>query len=362
MCVAQLALRCEPPLIRGVGRDLSQFRAAMVRGGVARRARLAGPVRRRRRAGRFQRMGRFRRTGAVPAHGAVPTHWGGSSAWGGSDALGRFQRMGRFRRTGAVPAHGAVPTHGRFQRMGRFQRTECAAQGQISDRSGCLTTQSRAQKDRCGRFTAGGWGTSQSPETRPPLGRCPGVLRSRDDLRVSVTPRSVRRTSYRRLDERSAGDHQPPLIPRRRNHENRTGRLLLPGGRALQRPDLLAIQRGGRRLSSSAHHSPQHRTAPRTAPAGRRYLTADDRPRYPATNRSSSRRRLTADDRPRYPPTNPHLTTEKQRMRPICVRRFPGFGAGEQKLTQPRWIGGVRRICVAQRALTHEPPANGGVE
>ncbi len=162
MCVAPRALRCQPPLIRGVGRDLSSFAP---RWGVE---------------GLLGGRGR-------PVRSAAGGARGGSSAWGGSGARGRFQRTGRFHARGGSSArdgstHGAVPAHGTVPANGMR-----APQGQISDRFCRITTQSRAQKDRCGRFTAGGWGTARSPKLRPPLGRCPGVLRSRDDLRMSVT-------------------------------------------------------------------------------------------------------------------------------------------------------------------------------
>jgi hypothetical protein len=65
--------------------------------------------------------------------------------------------------------------------------TECCPQSRISDRFGCTTTHSRVQKNRFGRFTAGGWGTTQTPETAPALGRSPRVLRS-CDFRVPATP------------------------------------------------------------------------------------------------------------------------------------------------------------------------------
>jgi len=84
---------------------------------------------------------------------------------------------------------------GRFRRTGRFRRAGCSPEGQISDRFGCITTHSRARKTRLGCSTAGGWGTTQTTKTGPRLGRSPGVLRSRDDFRASVTPRNVRRTS-----------------------------------------------------------------------------------------------------------------------------------------------------------------------
>ena len=64
-------------------------------------------------------------------------------------------------------------------------------------------------------------------------------------------------------------------------HEHHSVRPSLARSRALPAPDPLAIQRGGRRLSSSTHHSPQHRSTLRTTSAAQRYLTDDDRPRYP---------------------------------------------------------------------------------
>jgi hypothetical protein len=45
-------------------------------------------------------------------------------------------------------------------------------------------------------------------------------------------------------------------------------------------PHLLATQRGGRRRSRSAHHSPNHRAAPRTAPPARRYPTTKPHPTH----------------------------------------------------------------------------------
>jgi hypothetical protein len=99
---------------------------------------------------------------------------------------------------------------------------------------------------------------------------------------------------------------------------------LLPGGRALQRPDLLAIQRGGRRLSSSAKSSPQHRAAPRTPSPARRYLTADEPTALPASNRSRrptllDRRRPTA--LPRFKPSpSPRPTEPAPGAR---ARRYP---------------------------------------
>ena len=66
-------------------------------------------------------------------------------------------------RTG-VPTRETVPPHGSWP------------ESQISDRFTWITTQSRARKARCGRFTAGGWGTTRSPKMRSPLGCFPPDL------------------------------------------------------------------------------------------------------------------------------------------------------------------------------------------
>ena len=84
-------------------------------------------------------------------------------------------------------------------------------------------------------------------------------------------------------------------------------------------PDLPAPQRGGRRRSSSAHHSPKHRTASRTTSTARRYLTADDRPRYPATKPTPpTHGDSTPHPAPRTPhpaPRTPHPDPRKQHSR-----------------------------------------------
>jgi hypothetical protein len=154
--------------------------------------------------------GRFRRMGTVESGAG-----GGSNGWRRSspargavpmDGDGRVRRRGRFQWMGTVesgagggsngwgrssPARGAVPMdgdgrvrrRGRFRRMRRSDPQDGSSEGQISDRFGCITTQSRAQKSRSGCSPAGGWGTSQSPETRPRLGRSPPVSQSCDVYR-----------------------------------------------------------------------------------------------------------------------------------------------------------------------------------
>jgi hypothetical protein len=127
--------------------------------------------------------------GAVPTDGdgRVRRGGGGSNGWGrSSPARGRFRRMGTVESgAGAVPmdGDGRVRRRGRFRRMRRSDPQDGSSEGQISDRFGCITTQSRAQKSRSGCSPAGGWGTSQSPETRPRLGRSPPVSQSCDVYR-----------------------------------------------------------------------------------------------------------------------------------------------------------------------------------
>jgi hypothetical protein len=87
-------------------------------------------------------------------------------------------------RSHAGRAAGLVRRARRSQATGRLRRTAARPQCRISDRFACITTHSRAQKNRSGCSTAGGWGTSQTPETAPRLGRCPGVSRSGDSFRV----------------------------------------------------------------------------------------------------------------------------------------------------------------------------------
>ena len=60
-------------------------------------------------------------------------------------------------------------------------------------------------------------------------------------------------------------------------------RALCPEVGRSQRPDLIAKQRGGRRLSSSANPAASSRNLPRATPAQRRCLIRRRRPRYPAS-------------------------------------------------------------------------------
>ncbi len=122
-----------------------------------------------------------------------------------------------------------------------------------------------------------------------------------------------------------------------------------PAANPLLRPTRL----GSRRLAGLPRREPSpaadaswqpttgRATPPRTLSCGRRVLAADDRPRYPAANPLQRPTRL-GSRRPTPVPTHePHLTTEKQRMRPICVRRFRGFGAGRTKVnSRPRESAG----------------------
>jgi hypothetical protein len=84
------------------------------------------------------------------------------------------------------------------------------------------------------------------------------------------------------------------------------GGCLLPGGRALQRPGLLATQRGGRRLSSSAHHSKT--------------------PRRPANN--ISRRSLLDRRRPTAPPAHGPSPTHRNSRRARYIRPSGRPGRG----------------------------------
>jgi hypothetical protein len=155
----------------------------------------------------------------------------------------------------------------------------------------------------------------------------------------------------------------------------RPGGCLLPGGRALQRPDLLATQRGGRRRQV-AHTTRKHRAAPRTPSAARRYLTADDRPRHPAPNRSSlpaildsrrptalpargpspthrnSRRALFVRSRaaPRPPPRKPQESRlcrrERLRPPPRCHRVGTEPNVRDLATAHDPLLGGSRSPCV----------------
>ena len=139
--------------------------------------------------------------------------------------------------------------------------TECCPQSQISDRFGCTTTHSRVQKNRFGRFTAGGWGNDPNAGNGACVGTFPSLTSGSQssggqrNTRICRFGRSVfmlmcgslSLISGRRgrpavrawcVPARQArrGDRQPQLIQPRRKHESRTGRHLLPGGRALPAP------------------------------------------------------------------------------------------------------------------------------
>jgi hypothetical protein len=129
-------------------------------------------------------------------------------------------------------------------------------------------------------------GPARAPSTtvRPSAARKVAQIPPNPAIRGGFVPQGPLGDTYPEHPSESSGASE--LLFATAPHEHHGARPSLARSRALPAPDILANQRGGRRLSSSAHHSPKHRTASRTPPAARRYLTADDRPRYPATNPS----------------------------------------------------------------------------
>jgi hypothetical protein len=123
---------------------------------------------------------------------------------------------GHARRGGARPSGARAGGSGAMGALKVISLTE----------SSCITAQSTAQKTRSGRYTAGGWGTTQRPKTTPPLGRFPAF----DSVTFAMVPSPSRRAENPGITERPgiiwahAGARRPVSRPARTCHPARAPR------------------------------------------------------------------------------------------------------------------------------------------